>query len=141
MKHSRTRNDCKGTTTQGKRCRAAAMEGGLCFFHANPDKAAELGRIGGRSKRPVLSERMDSLDPLPALDNAKAVRDMVNRLVREVYSDRLNPRIATGLASLLQLQLRAIQVTELEQRLCDLEKANAMTSKQLRGRTDDIVSA
>jgi hypothetical protein len=26
------------------------MEGGLCYFHANPDKAAELGRNGGRRK-------------------------------------------------------------------------------------------
>lgn len=39
---------CKATAKTGKRCGAAATEGGLCFFHANPDKAAELGRIGGR---------------------------------------------------------------------------------------------
>ena len=27
------------------------MEGGLCYFHANPNKAAELGRNGGRRRK------------------------------------------------------------------------------------------
>jgi hypothetical protein len=27
-----------------------AMEEGLCYFHANPDKASELGKRGGRAK-------------------------------------------------------------------------------------------
>jgi len=27
------------------------MEGGLCYFHANPDKAVELGRNGGRHRK------------------------------------------------------------------------------------------
>lgn len=26
------------------------MEEGLCYFHANPDKASELGKRGGRAK-------------------------------------------------------------------------------------------
>jgi hypothetical protein len=30
------------------------MEGGLCYyFHANPDKASELGKRGGRAKGPM----------------------------------------------------------------------------------------
>jgi len=41
---------CQGQTKAGKPCRAAATSGGLCYFHANPNKAAELGRIGGRNK-------------------------------------------------------------------------------------------
>lgn len=38
---------CKAQAKSGKRCGAAATAGGLCFFHANPNKASELGRIGG----------------------------------------------------------------------------------------------
>jgi uncharacterized protein DUF5763 len=56
---------CKAKTKSGKPCRAAATAGGLCYFHANPDKASELGRIGGRSNRHSASE---AADPLPALD-------------------------------------------------------------------------
>jgi hypothetical protein len=44
---------CQGQTKGGKPCRAAATEGGLCFVHANPKKAAELGRVGGRKNRRV----------------------------------------------------------------------------------------
>lgn len=56
---------CKGRAKSGKACRAAATNGGLCFFHANPDKASELGRIGGRSNRHVAGE---TAYPLPRLD-------------------------------------------------------------------------
>jgi hypothetical protein len=53
---------CRGQTKSGNRCRAAATSGGLCFFDANPNKAAELGRIGGRKKRRLPA---DVPDPLP----------------------------------------------------------------------------
>jgi hypothetical protein len=32
-------------------CRAPAVERELCFFHAHPEKTAELGREGGRKNR------------------------------------------------------------------------------------------
>ena len=124
---------CKARTQAGKPCRAAATEGGLCFFHANPDKASELGRIGGRSKGRAAAE---NADPLPTLDNAMAVRDTVNRLVADVYSGKLHPRVAAGLAPLLNLQFRAIEkTTDLEQRVAKLEKllASAGLEEDLDG--------
>ena len=115
---------CKSLTRSGKRCRAAATEGGLCHFHANPNKASELGRIGGRSRR---ISTPDNPDPLPTLDNALAVRSTLARLITDVYARKLHPRIAAGLAPLLNLQLRAIEMTDLEQRLAKLEKQIAST--------------
>src|SRR5713101_3699201 len=105
---------CKARAKSGKRCGAAATAGGLCFFHANPNKASELGRVGGRSKRHAAGE---NLDPLPTLDNALAVRDTVARLVADVYAGRIHPRIAAGLAPLMSLQLRAIETTNFELRV------------------------
>src|ERR1700758_4904463 len=110
---------CKGMTRNGKPCRAAATAGGLCFFHANPNKASELGRIGGRSKRPTVPENPQ---PLPALDSMTAVRDAVDRLITDVYSGKLHPKIAAGLAPLLQLQLRALGEADIERRLAKLER-------------------
>jgi Family of unknown function (DUF5763) len=55
---------CQALTKAGKPCRAAATEGGLCFFHANPSKAVELGRIGGLKNRHPIIERRDG-DPSP----------------------------------------------------------------------------
>jgi hypothetical protein len=86
---------CKAYAKSGKPCRAAATNGGLCFFHANPNKASELGRIGGRSKHRAAAE---NTDPLPTLNNAIAVRDTVARLIVDVYSGKRHPKIAAGLA-------------------------------------------
>jgi hypothetical protein len=110
---------CKADAKSGTPCRAAATSGGLCFFHANPNKASELGRIGGRSKRQAVAE---NAHPLPILNNAIAVRDTVARLIVDVYSGKLHPRIAAGLAPLLNLQLRALETTDLERRVRKLEK-------------------
>jgi hypothetical protein len=126
MKMKKSSSSCQALTKLGKPCRAAATEGGLCFFHANPNKAAELGRIGGRKsgKIPVGTE------PLPNLDSAMAVRDTVTRLITDVYAGKLHPRIATGLAPLMHLQLRVLEKTDLEQRLAKIEKQlKAMTEK------------
>ena len=68
MKSGGKKNRCHGRTKDGKPCRAAATAGGLCFFHANPNKASELGRIGGR--RNGHTGVVES-DPLPAVDTAK----------------------------------------------------------------------
>jgi hypothetical protein len=55
------------------------------------------------------------------LDNAIAVRDTVARLIVDIYSGKLQPRLAAGLAPLLNLQLRAIEIADLEGRLARLE--------------------
>lgn len=133
MDHRRGKSRCKGRTKSGKPCRAAATGGGLCFFHANPNKASELGRIGGRSNRHAAG---DNADPLPTLDNAIAVRDTVARLIADVYSGRIHPRVASGLAPLLNLQLRAIETTDLERRVAQLEKLSAKTKEGLAGNGD-----
>jgi hypothetical protein len=125
--HSREReNRCKGQTKTGKPCHAAATSGGLCFFHANPNKAAELGRIGGKKNGhpPIPAE------PLPNLDNATALRDTVARLIADVYSGRIHPRIAAGLAPLMHLQIRLLETTELEQRLAEVERQLGIVFKE-----------
>jgi hypothetical protein len=109
---------CQALTKKGKPCRAAATEGGLCFFHANPNKAVELGRIGGKKN----GQLRVGLDPLPNLDNAMAIRDTVAQLISDVYAGKLHPRIAAGLAPLMHLQLRVLEKTEIEKRLGKLER-------------------
>jgi hypothetical protein len=109
---------CQSLTKKGNPCRAAATEGGLCFFHANPNKAAELGRIGGKQNGRVQVKT----DPIPNLDNATAMRDLVARLIADVYAGNLHPRIAAGLAPLMHLQLRVIEKTDFEKRLAKVER-------------------
>ena len=113
-----TDSQCKGKTKEVRACQAAATKGGLCFFHANPNKASELGRIGGQKNRHTAR---DTSDPLPRLETAMAVRTTVARLIEDVYAGKLHPKIASGLAPLLNLQLRAIESSDLERRLTKLE--------------------
>jgi len=131
MNNSR-RNRYKGKNKKGKPCGAAATAGGLCFFHANPDKASELGRIGGRRNRHVSAEKAD---PLPSLDSALAVRKAIARLVDDVYSGKLQPRIASGLAPLLSLQFRVIETADLEQGLAEIRRYQREIQEERRART------
>jgi|ERR1017187_322775 hypothetical protein len=115
------RNRCNGKTKSGKPCRAAATDGGLCFFHANPSKASELGRLGGRKNGHVFA--VNSV-PLPPLDSAVGIRETVCRLAAEVYAGTLDPRAASALVPLLNIQLRAIETAEMERHLALLESAS-----------------
>jgi len=110
---------CQGRTKAGDPCRAAATPGGLCYFHTNPNKASELGRIGG-SKRKQASQT--TREPLPTVDNAIAVRELVAQLIADVHSGKVHPKVAAGLAPLMNLQLRAIETSNLELQLARIEK-------------------
>ena len=114
----RRESRCKGRTKAGKPCRAAASEGGLCFFHANPEKASELGRMGGRNKCPAAGE---DADPLPASDHATGLKDTLDRWIAEVRSGELRPRVAAALVQLVTLRQRVI-TADLERRVANLEK-------------------
>jgi len=41
------------SSCEKRHCRAAATAAGLCFFCANPSRAAELGRGGGKTAEPA----------------------------------------------------------------------------------------
>ena len=114
---------CKALTKKGKPCRAAAFSDGLCYFHANPHKAKELGRIGGMKNRHSVVD--DYSAPLPPLDNALAVRDALARMIVDLHSKKLHPRTAAGLATLTKTLLRAIEVVnadDMERRIARLEQ-------------------
>jgi general stress protein YciG len=122
MNAKRTEIRCKGLTKAGKHCGAAPTAGGLCFFHANPNKASELGRKGGKGNRHAGAE---SVDPLPRLNKAISLLGAVERLIADVYSRKLELRVAAVLTPLLSLQLRAIETADVERRIGELEKQSA----------------
>jgi len=120
---------CKALTKSGKRCQARATPGGLCFFHANPNKASELGQKGGvNSRKRVAAE---NADPLPKLETATAMRDAAAQLIADVYAGKIHPRIAVSLAPLLNFQLRAIESSNLEARLARVETQLVETRERL----------
>jgi hypothetical protein len=106
----------------------------LCFFHANPNKAVELGRIGGKTNGLVRV----GLCLLPSLDSAFVIRDTVARLISDVYQGKLHPRIAAGLAPLMHLQLRAVEKTGIERRLAKLERQFRVVLGEDRHHRDEL---
>jgi hypothetical protein len=112
-------NRCAAKTKSGKPCQAAPTDGGLCFFHANPNKASELGRIGGSKKRNL---GVENTDALVAVETATDVKNMVARLIKDVSTGKVNPRTAAGLVPLLGLALRTIEIADYDPRLRKLEQ-------------------
>jgi len=80
---------CKGVTKNDTACTAWAMEGGLCYFHANPDKAAELGRNGGR-RRQLSYEQ--SMEHIAVPESAADVRRILADTMAEVKAGRSEAR-------------------------------------------------
>ena len=99
-----TRKRCKGVTRSGTPCTAWAMEGGLCYFHANPDKAAELGRKGGLRDRHTYEQ---SNEPVAPPESAADVKRMLAETMAEVKAGKTDPKVANTVAYLATVLLRA----------------------------------
>ena len=116
-----TRKRCKGVTRSGTPCKAWAMEGGLCYFHANPDKASELGKRGGRAKGPTASPGGAAeyiARPLKSVDDVtRLLADTIN----DLRSGTIDSRLANTVGFLATGMLKALQQGDLEGRLRGME--------------------
>jgi general stress protein YciG len=110
---------CKATTSSGEPCKAKPHKEGLCFFHSDPKKAAELGRKGGRH-RAVYSP--DGLKEFAAPRSAADLRDLLAQSIIEIRSGKLDPKLANSISYLGAGFLRALEVSDLETRLQTLEE-------------------
>jgi general stress protein YciG len=116
---------CKATNKKGVPCGAHATETGYCHLHSDPERAAQLGREGGKKNRHVVGS---AARPLPGLDNITGVRDALAVMIEDVHANRMHPRTAGSVASLMNLLIRALEPAELEQRVKKLENEIAALS-------------
>lgn len=116
---------CKATTREGKPCRAAAGEGGLCFLHANPDRVKDLGRAGGRKNGHLNVIEID----VPTRMTVNDLNELTSKTIKAVMNGDLKPSQADSVAKLLSLQRQNIASGELEDRIAALEEGS------VRGRT------
>jgi general stress protein YciG len=110
---------CKATTSSGGRCKAKPHKDGLCFFHSDPKKAAELGRKGGRRNRHTYETQ---LQPVAAPESAGDVKRMLAEIMAEIRAGRMDPKLGSTLGYLGTALLRAFEVADFEQRLERLEQ-------------------
>jgi len=114
---------CKETNKNGEPCKAPATESGsgLCYFHEDPSRAADIGRQGGLKNR-----HYHPVEPIevPPLETAEQVRQFLAQVATDLRMHRIEPKTASTLGYVCQSLLRSIEVAELEKRLEALEVNN-----------------
>lgn len=109
--------NCKGRTKRGASCRAPAGPGGLCFFHANPESAKRLGKIGGQKNRRSAVD-LEVPDNLTAAGLCK----MNIEVMRSLLAGDLHAREACAFVQLSNSLSRILPIADLEARLAVLEE-------------------
>jgi hypothetical protein len=82
------------------------MEGGLCYFHANPDKATELGQRGGRRRQHTYEQSTKDIAPP---ESAAEVRRMLAETMAEVKAGRMDAKVANTVAYVATVLFRAYE--------------------------------
>lgn len=115
------------TTKAGTPCGAPAVERGLCFFHAHPDRLKELGRLGGRANgRPRDNQEVPPIE----LRNVNDVTVLLAQTINQVRSGALDARTSNAVGYLAAVMLKAFQQGDLEARLQALEAVHKARNKQ-----------
>ena len=87
---------CRAKTKAGKSCKAVAVKKGLCAFHADPQRAAQLGRMGGRKNRRYTSRIIVDLVPPP--QTAREVRKVLAEALADIRAGRRDPKVVSVMA-------------------------------------------
>jgi hypothetical protein len=77
--------------------------------------------MGGRKNRRFRSE--DTICPLPAPQTAKEIKTLLAQTMVEVRSGRIEPKIASVLGYLSTAFIKAIEISEIEERIKVLEES------------------
>ena len=118
-------NVCHGTTKTGSPCDAAPLNNSdFCFFHdpARSEERLAASRRGGlRADKAVLSPDV----PDVVLKTAGDVLALIATTASQVRRGEIDTKIANCLAALCIIALRAIENSDLERRLNELESVAA----------------
>ena len=110
---------CKAITKSGTPCGAAPTPTGLCFFHGNPNKASEFGRIGGKRNR---SAKEENAHRVLRLNGAPSASDRLESIYHDVETGSIRPSVANVLIKLTDLQVRVQEKTIIEDQIAKLEE-------------------
>lgn len=127
---NRQPSQCTATTKAGSPCKAPAVERGLCYFHAHPDRLRELGRQGGKANR-----RFPKDPDLPEvqLRSVNDVTALLAQTINQVRSGGLDPRTGNAVGYLAAVMLKALQQGDIEARLQALEAVHKTRALLGRG--------
>ena len=106
-----SRHYWRARTKAGKACKAVAVRRGLCAFHADPQRAAQLGRMGGRKNRryPLPCK----VDPVPPPRTAREVKDLLAEALADIHAGRREPKVVSVMAYVGTALLTAIKTADM----------------------------
>src|SRR5664279_5506558 len=98
---------CRARTKAGRPCAAPAVHGGAyCAIHADPNRAAQLGRKGGARNR----KRYDGeIQEVSVPQSASDVRRMLAEVMAEIRVGKMDPKVGSTLAYIATALLRAYE--------------------------------
>src|SRR5208337_3173102 len=109
-RHRAANGGCQASTRSGTRCAAPAVKGTrLCSLHADPKRAAEIGRKGGKRNLKLYDGGPQNLS-IP--ESPADVKRMLAETMAEVRAGRMDPRQGTVLAYISHSLLKAMEVSE-----------------------------
>ena len=117
---------CIAKTKLGKACRAGAVLGTqYCSLHGDPERAAELGRLGGRKNRHYIETDPVIIDPPQTPEDVKTI---LAQTTCDVLAKKLDPRIGLTIAQMCNSLLKAFDVVDVHQRLARLEEQDRLSN-------------
>jgi hypothetical protein len=118
---------CQARTKSGEPCRARATPNGLCSIHADPGRAAELGRISGKARRSPPTESLPLLPPRTPGDLHRALGEIFSK----VSSGEMDSTRGRSLAYIASQLVRTTVLADHDIRLRALEQM--ITSIKTKG--------
>ena len=115
---------CRAKTKAGRPCAAPVLSGSaFCSLHADPERAAALGRKGGARNRKVYDGDVHNVS-VP--ESAGDVKRMLAEAMADIRAGRMDPKLGSTLGYLGMSVLRAFEVADFEQRLERLEERDEL---------------
>src|ERR1017187_285861 len=114
-RHPTANGKCQAKTKAGRPCAAPVLSGSaFCSLHADPERAAALGRKGGARNRKVYDGDVHNVS-VP--ESAGDVKRMLAETMADTRSGKIDPKLGSTLGYLGTALLRAFEVADVEQRL------------------------
>jgi hypothetical protein len=122
---------CAAITRGGSRCGSAVLAGSrYCWTHdpAAADRRLEASKKGGRAR----SNKARAAKQIPAAMSAEDLAGWLSLLFTSVMTGRIEPKIGTACASIARVLHEVKTMTELEQRLTQLEERAGVADTRWR---------
>jgi hypothetical protein len=115
------KTSCKAKKPDGSDCQAVALPGSeFCFFH-DPEKAEkrrEAQSLGGRHNH---MKTLDEDTPDLKIENCQDTVPLLSETINQVRKGQIDPRVANAVGYLANVIIKAVEQSDLEKRLEEIE--------------------